>query len=934
MNSLRLSLLAMSLGLAFSAQAQERPGLSGQREALARIAADTGSTPEVSLHDSTGAARFVRLPRSSGAARMATQSRGRAMTDGVRQEGSVQFLRTYGGLFGVTDADQELGAARITKDRQGGTHISHRQVYKGLPVFGAELKTHYDAADNLVVANGTFIPDINIDPTPRRSADDAAKVAMKRVASDLGRPAKLATAKPKLMVYRQGLAQGVQGSNHLAWEVVVGNGVDVRDFVYVDAHSGKVIDKIAGIHDAKNRRAFDSQGATAPGPNYPAAPFWVEGQAFPTGNTEADNMIAASSEIYDLFRNAFGRDSFDGKGATMDSIFNRGNGCPNASWNGTFISFCPGTTTDDITAHEWGHAYTEYTHGLIYAWQPGALNEAYSDIWGEIVDRLNGRGGDMPDTARSPGACTASTPQPPQVTISAPAGIAGVKEAGSAAWGPATFSLNGTVAGVQVGSTSAACTALPAGSLTGKIAFIDRGSCGFSVKAMNAEAAGAIGVIIGNNQGGNAVGNMSVTAGAPSTLPSLMVSQNNGTAIKAALASSAVTATLARGGTGSDASVRWLMGEDSAGFGGAIRDMYNPTCYGHPGKVSDRQYSCGPNTQAGDSGGVHINSGVANHGFALLVDGGSYNGQNISAIGLTKAAHLYYRAQTVYQGPASNFADHADALEQSCRDLTGMNLNDLKTGAISGEVINASDCAQVAKMALAVELRTPPTQCNFQQVLAKSPPPMCPSGAPTALLSDNFDGGRRGGVKWSVTYAGATGDFTPRNWGVVNRLPSRSGYAMFAANYAGGTCLPGGDETGLQRLESPEITLPASATTLRLTFDHWVATEAGYDGGNVKVSVNGGAWQVVSAADFIYNPYNATLLTAGQGSTNPLAGQPGFSGSDDGSVAGSWGRSIVNLGAYARPGDKVKLRFEFGNDGCGGTFGWYLDDVMVYRCTP
>jgi hypothetical protein len=325
---------------------------------------------------------------------------------------------------------------------------------------------------------------------------------------------------------------------------------------------------------------------------------------------------------------------------------------------------------------------------------------------------------------------------------------------------------------------------------------------------------------------------------------------------------------------------------------------------------------------------------VPNHGYALLVDGGSYNGQNITAIGLTKAAHIYFRAQTVYQGPASNFADHADALEQSCRDLTGMNLNDLKTGAISGDVINAGDCEQIGKMATAVELRTPPAQCNFQQLLAKSPPPLCPSGTPTALLSDNFDGGRRAGVKWLVSHAGATGDFTPRDWGVVTHLPSRPGYAIFVADYAGGTCAPGGDETGLQRLESPEITLPTGAAPLRLTFDHWVATEAGYDGGNVKVSVNGGAWQVVKAADFLYNPYNATLLSAAQGSSNPLGGQPGFSGSDDGSVGGSWGRSIVNLGAYAQPGDKVKLRFEFGNDGCGGTFGWYLDDVMVYRCTP
>ena len=32
-----------------------------------------------------------------------------------------------------------------------------------------------------------------------------------------------------------------------------------------------------------------------------------------------------------------------------------------------------------------------------------------------------------------------------------------------------------------------------------------------------------------------------------------------------------------------------------------------------------------------------------------------------------KAAHLYWRAQSVYQVPTTDFADHADALEQSCQ---------------------------------------------------------------------------------------------------------------------------------------------------------------------------------------------------------------------------------------------------------------------------
>ena len=67
-----------------------------------------------------------------------------------------------------------------------------------------------------------------------------------------------------------------------------------------------------------------------------------------------------------------------------------------------------------------------------------------------------------------------------------------------------------------------------------------------------------------------------------------------------------------------------------------------------------------------DNGGVHTNSGVPNHGYALLVSGGTYNGKTVNAIGRTKAAHIYFRAQSVYQVDDSDFADHADALEASC----------------------------------------------------------------------------------------------------------------------------------------------------------------------------------------------------------------------------------------------------------------------------
>jgi hypothetical protein len=201
------------------------------------------------------------------------------------------------------------------------------------------------------------------------------------------------------------------------------------------------------------------------------------------------------------------------------------------------------------------------------------------------------------------------------------------------------------------------------------------------------------------------------------------------------------------------------------------------------------------------------------------------------------------------------------------------------------------------------------------------------------LFNDNFDNGDSSTDRWTRSHSGTTPDFTERDWSVVANLPdNRPGNAFFGPDPTFGTCAPGGDETAVLHLDSPQFSVPKSSTALRMAFDHWVATEAGWDGGNLKISVNGVPWLVVAAGDFVYNPYNASLFTAGQGNTNPIAGQPALTGSDGGEVVGTWGRSIINLAPYAKSKDKVQLRFDIGNDGCSGAFGWYVDDVSVYEC--
>lgn len=98
-----------------------------------------------------------------------------------------------------------------------------------------------------------------------------------------------------------------------------------------------------------------------------------------------------------------------------------------------------------------------------------------------------------------------------------------------AAFGPAlgTSGVTGTVAAA---SPADGCTAI-AGNVSGKLALIDRGTCDFVTKVLNAQSAGATGVIMANNQGGTAI----LTMGGSSKrvrIASLMISQNDGAALR------------------------------------------------------------------------------------------------------------------------------------------------------------------------------------------------------------------------------------------------------------------------------------------------------------------------------------------------------------------------------------------------------------------
>ena len=936
-HGLLVLLLSLVLMLAFPVSAGAGAGSGGGAKAIdaalvKKLKDSARGSVNITLNEATNFASFIKAGRNGDLL---------PSVKGQPQGKAKGFVKQFGGLLGVANAD-DLVQISASIDRYGATHVTYQQRYRGLAVFGAIVKAHLDKAGNLTAVNGTAVPAIDLSTDARLSIGEARARAIAAVKADpptasTGAAAKnagkLRAESARLLVYRTGLVKGEAGTNELVYHVVVTNGANIRDSVFIHAMTGKVVNRYSMVDNALFRRLFEQN---------PGNQVWQEGQSTAGLLPDQLNIVNFSADSYYFFFNAFGRDSYDAEGAELQSVNNDPTiSCPNANWNGATTNYCNGVTSDDVVAHEWGHAYTQYTHGLIYQWQSGALNESYSDIWGETVDLINNAGTDAPGGLRSVGACSAYTANP-AVVINSPASIARTCEAGTASFGPQVDETgttgdvvlvnDGVVAPLAGAATTDGCEApfVNAAAVAGKIALIDRGACAFTVKVKNAQDAGAIGVVVADNAPGGAAG---MGGSDPTiTIPSLRITLDNGNAIKSVLPDPVnVTLKLAPD-SGSDDSYRWLMGEDSTAFGGAIRDMWTPTCYGHPGKVSDAEYRCDPS----DGGGVHSNSGVPNHGYALLVDGGTYNGQTVSGLGLVKAAHIYWQAQTVYQVPTTDFNDHADALEASCDDLIGVPLEGLSTGSEpfgpSGETITTADCVEVTDMIAAVELRTDPTeQCDFQPALDPNTPALCASGKPAVIsYQETFEDGLAG---WTLSntgvYAGWAG--APTDWAADSTLPGgRAGTAAFAAGPRAGSCDAGaGDISGVMRLESPPISMPGSASLTKLTFDHYFATEPEYDGGNLKISINGGLFNVVPASAFTFNPYNTAALQP----TNPLATEPGFSGTDGGSLFGSWGESQVDLKALGlKAGDTIRLRFDFGRDGCGGNDGWYVDDVTIAYC--
>lgn len=445
-----------------------------------------------------------------------------------------EFVVSYGAPFGLVNAEQVVVTRVVPADVVGEEHVRFRQMHLGVPVTGGEFIVHL-RGNRVASANGSIA--VNLPDEVRPTIQPAAALeATRLLLADLApREVSPSFTEPRLEILdRTLLGERSPGQPRLTWFIeVIGDAL--REFIWVDAQTGTVLHHFSQLTELKARAVYSAEGtSTLPG-------VLVRFEFGPaSGDVDADLAFDYAGATYDYFSERHDRSSFDDASGIMSSTVHYrtdvSTPCANAFWNSARVVFCDGYSwADDVVAHEWTHAVTEHSANLFYVNESGALNESYSDIFGETVDLL--------------------TPSP------------------------------------------------------------------------------------------------------------------------------------ADGG-----SVAWKIGEAI----GALRDMANPTTLGDPGSVSDPAVWCGPE----DRGGVHSNSGIPNHAFALMVSGGAESGISVAGIGLTKAARVQYRALTTYLGQTSRFADNAVALRESCAALVGVDFGD-------NETMTVNDCVQVALAVEAVQMEAP-----------------------------------------------------------------------------------------------------------------------------------------------------------------------------------------------------------------------------------
>lgn len=326
-------------------------------------------------------------------------------------------------------------------DADGSEHVRFERRFHGLKVIGGDVVVHSNARGQLRRLSQT----LKQTPAVSLAASLGAEEAGQRAAA-----AFVGTVRQRTPA--EAVVHARRGQMRLAWQVeLAGQRADGRpaaEAVIIDAHSGAELDRWATLHSAAaegsgqslysgtvpldtdslpdgsfalrdttrgNHEVYDLQGKDAYFSNptgvlmTDADNLWGDGLQGTRSQSDGVDAMYGFATTWDFYLQRFGRlgianDGVGGKSRVHAK--NWGGALYNAFWDDdcfcmTYTNFAgPGNGTLvslDVAGHEMTHGVTSNTAGLIYSGESGGLNEATSDIMGNLVERFAANPNDPAD---------------------------------------------------------------------------------------------------------------------------------------------------------------------------------------------------------------------------------------------------------------------------------------------------------------------------------------------------------------------------------------------------------------------------------------------------------------------------------------------------------------------------------------------------------
>jgi len=341
----------------------------------------------------------------------------------------LQRLRARALEKGI-DGAQDLVVSNAHVDRLSMAHTRVQQRFRGIPVLGGEAIAHFNADGSDFAETDNLLAGINVSTTPLLTATAAIDAAV----GDYGcRTCLTATPTADLWIVRDDA-----GVDHLTYRVQLtrmdGTANTALPVRFIDAQGGQVVLSYDNLQTGTGNSIYSGNVNFGTFFYAPENQYYMQnltrrvgtfdimnlqgGTLFPF--TDADDVWSGSrhpaaidahwggEKYLNYLQSVHGRNGIDGvggpffasaqdgSGGLITFIVHFGSSFNNAFWDGTNkvmvygdgdgVSFGP-LVSLDIAGHEMTHGVTQFTAGLIYQGESGALNESWSDVFGAMLER-------------------------------------------------------------------------------------------------------------------------------------------------------------------------------------------------------------------------------------------------------------------------------------------------------------------------------------------------------------------------------------------------------------------------------------------------------------------------------------------------------------------------------------------------------------------